>query len=224
MQNQNEQLLLKQVDNVTAESRGIWQRLFKYGDVHVALVGADYHRTFDNVANPLEVQEEITRRQARIKQLANTEQQRQQREIIGEYLSAYHESIGQGQAYIPPDAMPQATEIRDRSRPPLVPRQNPPRPSMSEGRPYQPDNQQGYEYRPPQRDIPYPQQPYPQQTPHPQPGQYEQPPQQPPAPDSYPSPPNFSPPPPQQRPNPPMPPLPRDTGRPPKFPRRKPSS
>jgi hypothetical protein len=258
IKNEIEQLLLKQVDNVVAETRGIWQRIFKYGDVRVALIGADTSKTFDNVANPLDIQQEITKRQARIKQQEAEAQAKQQREAIGQYISLYHETYSNtNQAeFQPPDNMPRAATLRDRNRPTVVPRQNPPQPSMSEGRIYQPHNPDGYEYQRPAQPSPYDYAP-------PQPGQYPvQPPNQPAAGYNYSPPPAVQPPvqptyypppaaqppvqptyPPQQpmyppqpinpnpqgqysaptQPNlnPPPPPPERDSGRPPKFRRRR---
>ena len=149
LQSENEQLLLSRVDNVVAESSGLWQRLLKYGDVDVALIGADQHKTFDNVAQPLRVQDEITRRQTRLKQQEAARAVQQQRQTIGEYLSLYHEAVGNNVQpdYIPPNYEPRPSEIRDRNRPVNLPRQSPSQPSMSEGRIYQPGSQSGYNYQ-----------------------------------------------------------------------------
>ncbi|MDQ7025954.1 MAG: cyclic nucleotide-binding domain-containing protein [Anaerolineae bacterium] len=267
LQSENEQLLLKQVDNVGAESHGIWQRIFKFGDVRVSLVGADEPKIFKNISNPLDVQEEITRRQAFMKQQEAAESAKQLRETMGEYLSVYHEAAGNNNPSGTPSSpyQPRLTEVHDRSRPSVVPHQSPSQPSMSEGRIYQPNSQAGYDYQinhlpsaydyapqqgqyqqpnipqqgqyPPQQQAninpPVPQQgQYPSQTqgnPYaPQQGQY--PPQQqanvnPPLPQQGqnppPRPPSFNPPPLQPNLNPPPPPPDRDTGRPPKFPRRR---
>jgi hypothetical protein len=153
LQNESEQILLKQVDSVTAEVRGIRQRIFHYGNVRVSLVGADDYKLFGDVANPLKVQSEISRRQQAVKQGNIENQQRQQREVIGEYISVYHQQQQQqteqvnyppqsGAAYMPQHApMPQPSPFGNR----------PPRPSISRGRPYRP--QQGY--TPPQGQQPY---------------------------------------------------------------------
>lgn len=91
IQNEKDQVLLRQVDNVIAESRGLLARLFRYGTVRLSLVGADTHKVFDYVPTPLEVQGEITRRQARLKQRETEERDRQERERLGEYFALYHE-------------------------------------------------------------------------------------------------------------------------------------
>lgn len=92
LQSENDQILLKQVDNVIAESHGIWQRIFGFGDVRIALVGADQSKLFDNVGDPIAVQGEISRRRARIRQQEEEGQARAQREIIGEYFQLYDQA------------------------------------------------------------------------------------------------------------------------------------
>jgi hypothetical protein len=236
LKNEVEQLLLKQVDNVAAETRGIWQRFFKYGDVKVALIGADTAKVFDNIANPLDVQQEISKRQARIKQQEAEAQARQQRDAIGEYISLYHDTYSNNQQpdFQPTDNVPRAATLRDRNRPLVVPRQNPSQPSISEGRIYQPNNPAAYEYQRPAQPSPYDyssQQAgqYPVQPPTQPPPGYNYTPQQPPAQQpTYPPKPinptpqgQYSAPPTQPNLNPPPPPPARDTGRPPKFPRRR---
>ncbi|MGB7342444.1 MAG: PH domain-containing protein, partial [Phototrophicaceae bacterium] len=157
LQNESDQILLQQVDNVVAETSGIFQQLFKYGDVRLALVGADTFKLFDNVANPRHIQSEITRRQQRLKQRKIEEQERAQRETIGEYISLYHErqqtpEQGQATAY-PQDQVsayvPSTPQAINRPAPSPFGRNN--RPSMSAGRPYTPTNQvppQASPYRP----------------------------------------------------------------------------
>ncbi|MGJ3240759.1 MAG: hypothetical protein ACFE0Q_18765 [Anaerolineae bacterium] len=147
LQNESDQVLLKQVDNVVAETRGVLQQIFKYGDVRVALVGADTQKLFDNVPNPIDVQSEITRRQQRLKQRHTEEQERIQRETIGEYISLYHQSHQQGQnAPNQAQAQPQERQNSPNNQPSDLP--NPPqpspfgqRPSISSGRPYTPTSQ-----------------------------------------------------------------------------------
>ncbi|MEO0597788.1 MAG: cyclic nucleotide-binding domain-containing protein, partial [Chloroflexota bacterium] len=148
LKNESDQVLLKQVDNVVAETKGLLQQLFSYGDVRVALVGADEAKLFDNVAKPRDVQAEITRRQQRQKQRELESQENQQREIFGQYISLYHQQQNQGQqtveAYPETDTLPYDM--------PSAPANNPHQPSYSPARPNQ---------RPPQRaqQPPAPQQP-----------------------------------------------------------------
>jgi|GEM_PF-333563 len=146
LQNESDQILLKQVDNVVSETKGFLQQIFKYGDVKVALVGADKHKLFDNVADPLKIQGEITGRQRRLKQREVEDAERAQRETIGEYLSLYHESrqnsqqdvYGQDTPLPYPPAQPQGQGFaQDNPSPSPFGR----RPTMSEGRRYVPGNQ-----------------------------------------------------------------------------------
>ncbi len=151
LQSENDQVLLERVDNVVSESSGIFNRLMNFGDVRISLVGADQHKVFDDVPEPLEIQAEITRRQARLRQQKDEHAARQQREMIGEYLSLYHDmqedapAAGQPTAPTPEEANPtlpvRPAAVSDRSRPPGVPRRHMSgvqTPSMSPGRPYDP--------------------------------------------------------------------------------------
>lgn len=240
LQNESDQILLKQVDNVLAETKGVFQQMFRYGDVRVALVGADNYKLFDNVANPRDVQSEITRRQQRMKQRSLEEQERSQREIIGEYLSLYHQSqANQEDAQVYPQNQPLPYEPQAPQQP--APNTNPSpspfgqRPSISTGRPYQPTPNVP-QNRPPQAPyqpaptVPPQQAPYqpeptipsqgqvpPQQVPYqPEPTVPSQP-QMPPLPpyQQEQSAPNLPPPP-----NNPYQPPSTDSGRPPKFPKQ----
>lgn len=91
LQHEDDQVLLRQVDNVVSEMSGFFNQLFKIGDVRLSLVGADTYKRLHDVGDPLEVQGEISRRQARVRQQERENEARQQREMIGEYLSLYHE-------------------------------------------------------------------------------------------------------------------------------------
>jgi hypothetical protein len=246
IQSENDQVLLRQVDNVVAEVRGPLQRMLNYGDVRISLVGGDQAKLFDNIAKPTEVQDAISRRRNYLEKRESEKRSQQQREIIGEYLSLYHEMAGGQPAegnmnaqasddHRPQDPnQPRAASLHDRNRPPNVPRQNRPSgPRISQGRPYQPNqtvaqqNDQAlpYSQQPSQQNdqaLPYSQASNPpNQTP--QYGNPATPQQNPsvynPAQDAPPQPPAYNP---NQRPqNPPPPKRERDSGRPPKFPRRR---
>ena len=143
LQNESDQVLLKQVDNVVAETKGFFQQVFKYGDVRVALVGADTFKLFDDIANPRDVQSEITRRQQRLKQRAMEEQEQRQRETIGEYISLYHQSQSNQVNPNPAPATNQPLPYEPAPQQPTNPTPSPfgNRPSMSQGRPYTPTSQ-----------------------------------------------------------------------------------
>lgn len=177
LQNESDQILLKQVDNVVAETKGFLQQLLRFGDVKVALVGADDFKLFDDISNPRAVQGEITRRQQRLKQRDVEEQERTQREILGEYLSLYHQTqsdTDQGQTYSDARSLPyQPNSPETTPRQPVAsPFGN--RPRISQARPYQPNampplpQQQRPAQQAPYTPLPqYPQQqaampPYPQ--------------------------------------------------------------
>lgn len=234
LQNESDQVLLKQVDNVVAETKGFFQQIFKFGDVRVALVGADTFKLFDDIANPRDVQSEITRRQQRLKQRAIEEQEKVQRETIGEYISLYHQAQGNQNNQVQSPSANQLPYAPVPSAPaPTNPTPSPfgHRPSMSQGRPYTPTSQvpnpaPQSPYRPQPLANPYPNNPV--NPLPPAPSQPDLPPQNnnanplPPVPSQRDLPPqnnNFAnplpPAPPQQPlPKPPPPPI----NRPPKFP------
>lgn len=181
LQSENDQVLLKQVDNVVSETRGIMQQLLGYGDVRIALTGANEFKLFDDVANPRDIQDQISRRQQQLRRREQEAEEAQQRDIIGEYISAYHEMLAQQGGYTPPappsqpqpqprnepphqqaspkaNNAPRAATLRDRNRPPNVPRQR--QPSISTGRPYdaQQQNRSANQYVP-QQSSPWQQPP-----------------------------------------------------------------
>ncbi|GAB5492772.1 MAG: hypothetical protein Phog2KO_29870 [Phototrophicaceae bacterium] len=161
LQNESDQILLKQVDNVVAETKGFFQQMFKFGDVRIALVGADTFKLFDNIANPRDVQSDITRRQQRMKQRQMEEDEKRQRETIGEYISLYHQAQGTQsaptQSPIPNQSLPYApvnqAPVQNQGLPYAPVNQVPPapsnpspspygnRPSISQGRAYTPSSQ-----------------------------------------------------------------------------------
>ena len=105
---------MERVDNVVSESSGLFASLFSYGNVRVSLIGADEHKMFHNVSKPQVIQQEISRRQQRVKQAKSADDARQQREIIGEYLNVFNERLqDQGQANSSPNnqAQPYTTSI-----------------------------------------------------------------------------------------------------------------
>jgi uncharacterized membrane protein YdbT with pleckstrin-like domain len=124
LQNEDDQILLDRVDNVTATRNGLIPTLFNYGIVRIALVGGDRgdEKYFRAVPSPAEVQEEITRRQQRWRSRQEHGQERQRREEIAEYLSAYHDMMQEQQNA--PSTQPDNVNAPGRGnlRPPNVPR------------------------------------------------------------------------------------------------------
>lgn len=108
LQSLRDQILMERVDNVVSESTGLFATLFRFGDVRVSLIGADGHKMFHKVPRPQEIQQEISRRQQRVKQQKSAAEARQQREIIGEYLNVFNDKL-QEQGYVnSPANMPQS--------------------------------------------------------------------------------------------------------------------
>lgn len=108
LQSLRDQILMERVDNVVSESSGLFASIFQFGDVRVSLVGADEHKMFKNVPNPQQIQQDISRRQQRVKQQGSEAEARQQREIIGEYLNVFNERLrDQGMVTQPANNRPQ---------------------------------------------------------------------------------------------------------------------
>ena len=152
LQDQKEQVLISQVDNVLASTTGFMNSLLKVGEVRIMLSGADEKnaKVFTNVYQPQEIQQEISRRQARAQDQKRQKNANDQRKAILEYISVYHDTIApqvptisQPATGIPQEptpnpfaATPGATTSgalnaapepplvprRDRSRPPGIPR------------------------------------------------------------------------------------------------------
>lgn len=95
LENLRDQILMERVDNVVSDSSGILPSLFNYGNVRVSLIGADQPKLFRSVPDPRGIQQEISRRQQRLKQRQSQNEARQQREIIGEYLNAFNDRLQQ---------------------------------------------------------------------------------------------------------------------------------
>jgi hypothetical protein len=155
LQNEDDIALLQSVDNVVSRKNGLLQNLLDYGDVVISLLGADRsdQKVFRSVPRPQEVQAEITRRQNRMRARAAEQEERQRREEIGQYLQAYHQTVGgqqyPGQTYAPaggtPNPVPsqQAPPYPEPDEYPQSPQRRPP--------PVQPPSPPDTEPRPPSR-------------------------------------------------------------------------
>lgn len=143
LQDQKDRILLAQVDNVVSNTQGFINSLMQIGEVKLMLSGADEKnaKRFTYIYQPKAVQQEIARRQDIFRDKKKQEEAQRQRQAIVEYLSVYHESVGQPPnayapnapagtptAYTAPIVQPvddyseQPPRVRDRSRPPGVPR------------------------------------------------------------------------------------------------------
>jgi hypothetical protein len=142
LQNQNDKILLSQVNNVVSVTSGFFSTLFDIGDVRISLVGTDQAsvKVFQGVQNPREVQAEISRRQVRARALKEQTEADRQRQMIGDYLSVYHENIApkldaaQSAPPVPqpppspPESEPPPPPLQDGTRPPGIPRVRPDEP------------------------------------------------------------------------------------------------
>ena len=144
LQDQKDQILLAEVDNVVAEVKGFFNTLLQIGEVKLLLTGSDERnaKRFTDVYQPQQIQQEISRRQGQIAQAKQEADARRQQQAIVDYLSVYHETVGtqppvtngSGQPLTPAqpantyraqtadEDSPQPPRVRDRSRPPGIPR------------------------------------------------------------------------------------------------------
>lgn len=154
LQDQKDQVSLADVDNVVAQVSGFFDTLLQIGDVKLVLVGTDERnaKVFTGVYQPQQIQQEISKRQDRAEQAKRDQDAQRQRQAIVEYLSVYHESLGQGEGqgqdgsaqntpppvYNPPpfrgtnnnaNGVPPNNNMSPlgRNRPPGIPRTPPPR-------------------------------------------------------------------------------------------------
>lgn len=143
LQNERDQVLLRQVDNIISETSGFFNRILSKGDVKMALVGSNTYKTFRDVQDPLRVQGEITRRQSQVKRQLVQQEAEDQRRAIGDYLTTYHHMVGAPRTQTPdapPPPAPNSTLPQFRAGTPIT---NPPprvaRPNLTQGRLYQPN-------------------------------------------------------------------------------------
>jgi hypothetical protein len=146
LQDQRDLVALAEVDNVVADVHGLFNTLLQLGDVRLLLTGSETKNAkyFRQVYQPQQIQQEISRRQDRAEQAKRDAEAQRQRQAIVEYLSVYHESVqgnpqpdapapqttnnpdisaGAQTANLPPPLIPETPpRVRDRSRPPGVPR------------------------------------------------------------------------------------------------------
>jgi hypothetical protein len=140
LQDRTEQVLLSQVDNVVSETAGPINTFLQLGDIKLLLSGSDEKsaKHFRSVYRPDDIQEDISRRQARAGDAAREADASRQRQAIVDYLKVYHEAQGtplgsnafsQGYAdSLPPADPTMGPRSRDRVRPPGIPlvRRDPP--------------------------------------------------------------------------------------------------
>jgi CRP-like cAMP-binding protein len=211
IENQIDRISLSQIDNVISDVQGLVNSILNRGEVRIYLIGAEKPKLIEPIYAPEEFHAEISRRQAELNNKQELERSKQQRDSIGEYLRAYHETMSMEQA-----AQAGARPPVQQPPYPNVPQQGyPQQPYPQQQQPYPNVPQQGYsqqqpQYPPPQPYPNVPQQGYPQQ-PYPPP----QPPQNAPLFDPRAAQPPPAAPPPAQPPRP-------DGSRPPNIPRGRP--
>lgn len=82
LQYNEDQILLSKVHNIEAVTVGLFRSLLDYGDVNVLLLGDETPKTFRDVPSPVQVREEISRRQRIAAEQARDEEDRRNFEAI----------------------------------------------------------------------------------------------------------------------------------------------
>lgn len=125
LQYNEDQILLASVHNIEAVTAGLFRSLFDYGDVSLLLIGDEAPKVFRDVPSPIQVREELSRRQRVAAELARQEEDARNYEAIlermrGELLA------GQGntaQAAQPPQPQrPPLTASPPNTQRPTLPR------------------------------------------------------------------------------------------------------
>lgn len=124
LQNINDQVLLRQVDNVLSRKSGLVDTLLNRGDVEISLVGDNKPaKVFVHVPTPDQIQEEISAKRNQAAAQAEREEAQRQHQMISEYLDVYHERIrDRGGAPGAPPPPPPANAAQTESPEPRRPR------------------------------------------------------------------------------------------------------
>ncbi|MEP7289726.1 MAG: cyclic nucleotide-binding domain-containing protein [Chloroflexota bacterium] len=99
------QASLAQIQSVTSRINNIWGRTFNIGNVIVQTAAEHGTMTFDDISNPSAVAEEILQRVQHHAEQRNAANQQDQRQLVAEYLAAYHQAV-QRDTVLPPSPPP----------------------------------------------------------------------------------------------------------------------
>lgn len=87
---------LSNVQNISADRPGLLQTLFNYGNVYVETAGASADITFENVANPNQVQRDIFDRREQFRRRQRLREGGQRRKEYAVMLDVYKQALEQG--------------------------------------------------------------------------------------------------------------------------------
>ncbi|MDZ4767727.1 MAG: hypothetical protein SGJ24_01245 [Chloroflexota bacterium] len=123
LQNQVERMRVSQIDNVTSEVEGLIDNILTRGEVRIALIGASQAeiKRFANVYDPQSIQSEISRRLSVLRSQRQTEDLEQQRQVMLDYLAAYHQMQGTGGATPTPAQVQPGMTFQRPTPPPIAP-------------------------------------------------------------------------------------------------------
>lgn len=146
LQNETERVRLSQIDNVASDVNGVLDNLLNRGEIRISLIGSSLSeaKRFDKVHDPESIQSEVSRRLAILRARRQNEDVEQQRQVMLNYLAAYHQMQGttqggnvqvqpgmtftrpsQAQLEAQDPNAPPAPPTSDNVRPPRVPRSRP---------------------------------------------------------------------------------------------------
>ena len=113
LQNEVSRVRIIQIDNVVSDIHGLVNTLLDRGSIRISLVGSDQNLLFTKVANPNDIQMEISRRLSLIKRDSEQGSMDRQEEAALKYLQAFYQLTQGGQQTVamPPVAFaPQTTQ------------------------------------------------------------------------------------------------------------------
>ncbi len=87
---------LSNVQNINADRPGILQTLFNYGNVYIETAGASADMTFENVANPNQVQRDIFDHREQFRRTQRVREGAQRRKEYAVMLDVYKQALEQG--------------------------------------------------------------------------------------------------------------------------------
>lgn len=107
LQYNEDQVLLSKVHNIEAVTVGLFRSLLDYGDVNILLLGDEAPKVFRDVPSPVQVREEISRRQRVAAEIARDEEERRNFEAMMERMQAKGVQIPNMNQVAQPQVAPQ---------------------------------------------------------------------------------------------------------------------
>ena len=124
LQYNEDQVLLSKIHNIEAITVGLFRSLLDYGDVKVLLLGDEAPKVFRDVSSPLQVREEISRRQRIAAEQSREEEDRRNFDAIMQRMQG--RGVQMPAQAAPSQAAPQPMPIQPQpaispNHPPITP-------------------------------------------------------------------------------------------------------